>query len=67
MAFIGKIVSMPPHPTAAFAIVSDAYGMNRSVAAESLPSKAKAGDEFAYRLDFSTKGGEQILVPDKEE
>ena len=66
MPSIAKIISMPPHPTARFAIVSDAYGVNRSVAVETLPIKAKPGDEFAYRLDFSTKSGDQILIPEED-
>ena len=67
MPSIAKIVSMPLHPEARYAIVSDGYGVNRSVAIENLPLKAKADDEFAYHLDFSkTKGGEQVLVPEED-
>lgn len=61
---VGTVVSVYDYGSAPYATVRDEYGSSYNVPASSLDQNAEAGDEFAYRVRFtSSHGSNQTLEP----
>ena len=63
---IGRLGALPPG-NSKWARFKDEYSNDWSVRVEKLPEGAKAGDELAYRLDFSQQRAPQIEIIDEDD